>query len=67
MLAKILADGVASHPHDPAVIVDDVTHTYADLFRLSHALAGSLSERGLCAGDRVAFLLPNRLEIVLCY
>jgi acyl-CoA synthetase (AMP-forming)/AMP-acid ligase II len=67
VLAKILADGVARHPDDPAVIVGDQTHTYADLFRLSHALARSLSDRGIEAGDRIAFLLPNGLEIVLCY
>ena len=67
MLAKILADGIAHHHDDPALIVDDRTWTYADLFRLSHALAGSLSERGIQAGARIAFLLPNGLEIVLCY
>jgi long-chain acyl-CoA synthetase len=67
VLARILADGIARHHDDPALIVGDQTCTYADLFRLSHALAGSLSERGIQAGDRVAFLLPNGLEIILCY
>ena len=67
MLAKILADGIARHHDDTALIVGDRTCTYADLFRLSHALAGSLSERGIQAGDRIAFLLPNGLEIILCY
>ena len=32
-----------------------------------YALAGSLSERGIQAGERIAFLLPNGLEVVLCY
>ena len=47
MLAKVLADGIARHHDDPALIVGDRICTYADLFRLSHALAGSLSERGI--------------------
>jgi long-chain acyl-CoA synthetase len=67
VLARILAEGIARHHDDPALIVGDRTCTYADLFRLSHALAGSLSERGIRAGDRTAFLLPNGLEIILCY
>src|SRR5512134_1509890 len=67
MLATILADGIARHHDHPALIVGDRICTYADLFRLSHALAGLLSQRGIRAGDRIAFLLPNGLEIVLCY
>ena len=67
MLARILADGIVRHHDGPALIINGRTYTYADLFRLSHALAASLSERGIAAGDRIAFLLPNGLEIVLCY
>src|SRR5512132_1646161 len=67
VLAKILAGGIARHHDDPALIVGDQTCTYADLFRLSHALAGSLAERGIQVGDRIAYLLPNGLEILLCY
>ena len=60
-------DGIARHHNDPALVVGDRTCTYADLLRLSHALAGPLSERGIHAGDRIAFLLPNGPEVVLCY
>lgn len=67
MLARILADGMANHPGDPALVVGDRTWAYADLFRLSQALSGALAKRGIRPGDRVAFLLPNGLDIVLSY
>jgi hypothetical protein len=67
VLAKILTDGIARHHDDPALIVSDQTCTYADLFRLSHALAGSLSERGIQAGDRIAFpQRPGNRPLLLC-
>ena len=67
MLAKILAEGRERHPDQAALIVGSETVTYAELLRRSHALAGGLAARGIGAGHRVAFLLPNGVEIVLCY
>ncbi|MFO1112675.1 MAG: class I adenylate-forming enzyme family protein [Rhodospirillales bacterium] len=56
------------YPDKAALIVGDATLTYAELHRLSHALAGSLAwPRHPRRLDRVAFLLPNGAEIVLCY
>ena len=67
MLAKILAEGRERHPDKAALVAGSETLSYAELFRRSHALAGGLAARGIGAGDRVAFLLPNGVEIVLCY
>jgi len=49
------------------LILDDKTYTYADLLSRTRNLAASLLERGINPGDRVAFLLPNCPEIVVCY
>ena len=49
------------------MIFEDQTYTYADLSRLEQSLAASLWQQGIKPGDRVAFLLRNGLEIVLCY
>ena len=40
---------------------------YLPLYSVGRSLAASLLRRGIRPGDRVAFLLPNCLEIVLCY
>ncbi len=54
-------------PLKAALILDDKTYTYADLLSRTRNLAASLLERGINPGDRVAFLLPNCPEIVVCY
>ena len=67
-MLNLLLDNVSDKlPHNVALIFENKTYTYADLSRLTQSLAASLAERGISSGDRVAFLLPNCLEIVLCY
>ena len=67
MLNLLLDDTSAKYPHKVALIFEDKAYTYADLSRLTQGLAACLLQRGIKPGDRVAFLLPNCLEIVLCY
>ena len=67
MLNLVLDSTSAKFPLKVALIFEDKTYTYADLSRLTQSLAASLLQQGINAGDRVAFLLRNRLEIVLCY
>lgn len=43
---------------------DDRAWTYAELDATTDALASGLVGRGICHGDRVAFLLPNSPELV---
>ncbi len=67
MLNLLLDNTSAKFPLKVALIFEDKTYTYADLSRLTQSLAASLLQRGINPGDRVAFLLRNCLEIVLCY
>src|ERR1700684_3642917 len=67
MLHKLLDNVSAAVPDKVALIVEDKTYNYGELSSLTQSLAASLLERGIQPRDRVAFLLPNCLEIVLCY
>ncbi len=67
MLNFLLDNISAKLPDKVALIFERKTYTYGDLCKLTQSLAASLLQRGIDRGDRVAFLLPNCLEIVLCY
>ncbi|MBV8584731.1 MAG: acyl--CoA ligase [Verrucomicrobia bacterium] len=67
MLDQLLNDACARTPEKTALIFGDQGYTFSELDEITSRLATSLSERGIKAGDRVAFLLPNCPEIVWCY
>ncbi len=67
MLNALLDNVSARYPLRVALIFEDQTYTFADLSRFTQSMAASLLQRGISPGDRVAFLLRNRLEIVLSY
>ncbi len=64
-LLELLERGAPSHrairvPGGPSV-------TYESLRRQVHALAGQLAGLGICRGDRVAIVLPNGIEALVCF
>lgn len=64
----LLADAVARHSDQTALICDDVQMTYADLDHEIKCVAAGLAARGVRPGDRVAMLLGNGVPfIVLTY
>jgi long-chain acyl-CoA synthetase len=67
MLNLVLDDASAKFPQNVALIFEGKSYTYADLFSLTERLATELLQRGINPGDRIAFLPPNCLQIVLCY
>src|SRR5260370_42544384 len=67
MLDSLLDDASANFPQNVALIFEGKSFTYAELCALTHRLAAGLVEEGIEPGNRIAFLLPNCLEIVLCY
>ncbi len=52
---------VLQHENKPALIVEDKTYSYADLYRLSRAFAERLQAYNVLQGDRVALLARNPL------
>ena len=58
-LARILDEAARMYPDRPAVRLDDMVLTYAELDGLSARAAAWLRERGIAPGDRVGIMLPN--------
>jgi len=59
---------VARHPGRTAIVGDDRRIDYTGFWREAQAFAHALRARGLRPGERVAILLPNRIEAaVACY
>ena len=58
----------ARHPGRTAIVGDDRRIDYAGFWREAQGFAHALRLRGLQPGERVAILLPNRIEAaVACY
>ena len=66
-LARLLSETALRAPGRPALAYEGRRLTYAELDALAARAAGALRERGVVAGDRVAFILPNRPESVAAY
>lgn len=61
-LADILAQHAADQPHALAYAHDGEQITYGQLHEEAGALASGLMQAGIRAGDRVAMLMPARLD-----
>lgn len=66
-LASILRATARERPDHPALVWNDRRLTYAELDRAARGIAGSLRERGLVPGDRVALMVPNVPEFSTAY
>lgn len=65
-VACLIASSVADHPKKIAIIDRDRQFSYASLDQTVSKLADLFQSEGL-AGERVALMLPNGLEILSCY
>jgi long-chain acyl-CoA synthetase len=61
-----LADAAAERPDGPALLFKGRTVTHGELQRLSDAFAAALHALGVARGDRVALLLPNTPQFLIC-
>ena len=66
-LAHLLTESARRYPDRPALRVDDIVITYAELDALTARAAGRLQARGVQPGDRVALALPNVLAFPVLY
>lgn len=67
MLHNLLHRTLETDPDRPTLDCSGSWTSAAELERLTTRLASGLAAAGLEEGDRVAVLLPNGLESVLCY
>ena len=61
-----LAEAVAQRPDAPAVLFKGRTISHGELERASDAFAAALVDLGVAKGDRVAVLLPNCPQFLIC-
>ncbi len=61
-----LADAVAERPEAPALLFKGRTVSHGELDRRSDAFAAALASLGVAKGDRVALLLPNCPQFLVC-
>ena len=66
-LANILTESARRHPDRPAIRLNDILITYAELDELTARAAGWLRARGIEPGDRVAIALPNVVPFPVFY
>ena len=65
-LHALLDNAVASRPDHEALVCEDQRLTYSQLNQRVGQLAAGWRRLGVKAGDRVALLLGNRIEFVVC-
>jgi long-chain acyl-CoA synthetase len=61
-----LADAVAERPEAPALLFKGRAVSHGELDRRSDAFAAALAGLGVAKGDRVALLLPNCPQFLIC-
>ncbi len=66
-LAQNLSTSAQRYPDSPALRIDDVVITYAELDEATARVAGLLRERGVEPGDRVGIMLPNVPQFAFAY
>ena len=66
-LANILTQSARRHFERPAIRLDDILVTYAELDDLTARAAGWLRARGVEPGDRVAIALQNVVQFPVMY
>jgi long-chain acyl-CoA synthetase len=66
-LEELLEAGLAARPDEPALVSAVRTLTWAELEAESDRLAGGYRALGLGRGDRLASLMPNRIDLAVHY
>jgi long-chain acyl-CoA synthetase len=66
-LATLLTESVKRNPAQTAIIFDDYRMTYGQLQGASNMFANALRQGGLEQGQKVALMLPNIPQFLVCY
>jgi len=65
-LLDIVSETTSQRPNHPALLFKEAIITYAQLEQLSNDFANALIKMGVKKTDRVALVLPNTPQLVLC-
>ena len=65
-LFDVVADSARQRPEHPAVLFKGSRLSYGQLDRLSDQFAAALLDLGMEKGDRIALLLPNCPQYIIC-
>lgn len=66
-IGEALTGSAKRHPSKPAVVFGNAKRSFLELEQQCRKWAHAMMRQGLSAGDRVALLLPNGLEMVDAY
>ncbi len=66
-LNELLRAGLQAAPHETALVSVARSMSWLELERASAALAGGYRRLGLQPGDRIASLMPNRIDLLVHY
>ncbi len=66
-VSELVRRRASQHGDHPALVDGERRLTWAELDQQVDAVARGLADTGLVAGHRVAFALPNRVELVVTY
>ena len=66
-LATMLAETSKRRPDHTAIIFDDFKMTYSQLQAASNQFANALTQAGIKQGQKVALMLPNIPQFVVCF
>ncbi|MEM9508580.1 MAG: class I adenylate-forming enzyme family protein [Cyanobacteria bacterium P01_E01_bin.35] len=67
MLTQLLAQAVSDYPEKTAIVYDNITISYQELYSKVKGLSKGLNSIGLNQGDCVALLLPNCPEFAIAF
>ena len=65
-LIDYVDEAVKEHPDDPMLLFKKRKMSYAEVQKLSDELAAALVAKGVKKGDRVALLMPNCPQAIIC-
>ncbi len=60
-------ENVRVHPERMAMVCGDIEQTYGQMGMLVRKISRAFRGRGVSVGDRVAYLMPNSIELVAVY
>lgn len=66
-LPELLAAAAREHPQAPAILFYGASISYAELDALATRFALALRQAGVAPGQRIALVLPNVPQAVICY